>query len=993
MDNQINQYQQRLFYKLFTTLPVTKKDNVIVKFSNFDIDVNNVYFFINKDYWFAKYETEDKFLFFFGIKVKHMDDILVCDACLMIDFDKNIQFNNSCLGLFSIKTSEIHILINLDLLNERYPNINIGDFKIINFKSFVNSQDLNVFDLGNLDIDFIDNLEKLIKAAYSVKSQNETLSLNVKKDSDDCKICSKKKSNFKIDSNLTNLSNLRPELCGKCIEKIVASEFYTKASHLLQGNRVDEIKVSKEKFGNDHLFDIGLKLLEKYGIIQYVGVKKLFYTIDKSSYLVKKYLKYSNKNDLLIDHIRKIEDAEPKSKSLIKELTKSQTDSLIDAVSNGKSIEEAAKLADIPPYKLLCWYNDEGQGYEPEDIYFFRHLKEIENKNEKLGLESKMKQTLEELKVGNNINQIDFITEVEFNEWINKGKQNKSPYNDFYHEYEIFVENEEYEHKEINRKIFLENFKSGKTKEESAENADVEVSLIDKWYFKGSQNEKPFVEFYNKYLEAENNKKPQIPKVVKTDAFGNKSTIAKMNGILEDMANGKSEDEAILNAKVSRDNYDYWINRGKQEFGDVYIQFYKYINELKSKQSEIFSDEELNNEILVDEGIFEPLLEEYESSFNSMNKSGIAWVNKTGSKWTYSREINGKTIRLSEHTLQELYKKVIEHNLIWGIRDYDRAKNYLDFPEGFEIPNIEMEDEEDNIDRGIYAPLPVEYESSFSSMNQSGIAWVNLIGKKFYYVKSVHGKSIRLVGESIYELYEKVKNANQIWGIRDYERAKKYIDIPEDFEIPEKQENDEEIESVLNGKIDKDIYAPLSLEHLSKFNPNPKNRTGIAWVNKIGNNWIYQRQRNGKMVKFSDPNIIKLYEKVIANNQIWGIFDINKASKVIETNSIQDEDDSAPQKLIKPINPIKPIISMGDVTVNYIEKSKNQFDILIRGVIKNNDLINVLTRLDSFKEDIKRIITNSSNNESDIFIELGINKYSIPSFEAKIEDLGWKIIK
>ena len=71
----------------------------------------------------------------------------------------------------------------------------------------------------------------------------------------------------------------------------------------------------------------------------------------------------------------------------------------------------------------------------------------------------------------------------------------------------------------------------------------------------------------------------------------------------------------------------------------------------------------------------------------------------------------------------------------------------------------------------------------------------------------------------------------------------------------------------------------------------------------------------------------------------------------------------------------------------------NEFEILIEGVIKNKDLIEVLNRFDLFKEDIKRIIITSRNNESDIFIELEMNKYVIRSLEEKIADLGWKINK
>ena len=350
----------------------------------------------------------------------------------------------------------------------------------------------------------------------------------------------------------------------------------------------------------------------------------------------------------------------------------------------------------------------------------------------------------------------------------------------------------------------------------------------------------------------------------------------------------------------------------------------------------------------------------------------------------FAPEAGDKTRAKLKAKCAELYEKVKKANQIWGIRDYELAKKFIDIPDDFEVPSKPQVRKHDvgvefESDSGIYSPLPEEYEKSFTSMNNSGIAWVNQIGSKLYYVKSVNGKNIRLSGENIYDLYEKVKKANQIWGIRDYSRASQYIKIPKDFKIPKKQKN----EIILDSEIDESIYDPLPLDQLSKFNPNPNNKTGIAWVNKIGNKWNYQRQRNGKSVRISDSDIVKLHKKVIDNDQIWGIIDIDKAQKVIKTNSIDDESPSKSVKLVK----------NSKVTVNYIEKSINKFEILIKGIIKNKDLVDILIRLESFNDNINRIITTSLNNEEyDLFIELEINKQSLHSFEEKIEDLGWKLI-
>lgn len=107
-------------------------------------------------------------------------------------------------------------------------------------------------------------------------------------------------------------------------------------------------------------------------------------------------------------------------------------------------------------------------------------------------------------------------------------------------------------------------------------------------------------------------------------------------------------------------------------------------------------------------------------------------------------------------------------------------------------------------------------------------------------------------------------------------------------------------------------------------------------------------------------------------------------SSKIETN--EGPEVSEPQISTKPIN-------KSEVVVNYIEKPMNELDVIIKGVIRTRDIIDVLNRLNLFKEDIKRIISTSKDNEADIFIELEINKYMKNSFEEKIQDLGWEINK
>ena len=868
--NQINRNQQRLFNKLFATLPSVKKVTNFNNDVNFDGKISYIFYFKNKDFWFTKYENNDKFFFLFGIKDKSIKDITGKDTCLIIDFDQNIQFNSDCLGLFSIKNAELHILINNNILQEKYPYINTFGLKKTNFKSVNNPLELEVIDLGNLNNDFIDNLERLIKATFKIQSKNKELSQNAK----------------------------------------IASHDYKRHS--------------KDKIEEKTVIELENNTLEQMEIV-------------------------------------------------------------LEAISNGKSRKEAAELAKIPRYKILHWCNEGRNGDKPEYTFFLRRLEELDRINK---TKNKMDEVLNELKNGKDIYQSRFFEVDEVNNWIEKGKQNIVPYDYFYREYDLIIKEQikEYETKEINRKIFLENFKSGKTKEESAKNADIDLSVICNWYFKGQEGVKPYVDFFKACLSVKKSKKPKIPKLIKTDSFGNKNTLMNMNKILEYLAMGKSEDEAIRYAKISKTTYKYWMNRGKQEFGELYIQFYYYVNQIKYG---IYDDgEEDPQEKLIDPDIYAPLPIEYENAFKSspMNQTGIAWVNMpgTGIKFSYSKSINGKKINFIEDDIYELHRIVKENNHVWGIRDYERARKIIDIPDDFVIPSKpKIMDANDNvpeeIDPDIYAPLPAEYGKQFieSKSNKTGIAWVNYVGKQWVYQRNINKNKIYFADENIYNLHQKIKENNLTWGIKDYNKASRIIDIPDDFIIPETKE-----EPIV---ISSDILSPLPEKYFSSFNPNQKNKTGIAWVNKVGNKWIYQRSVNKINIRFSEYDIHELYETVIKNKQVWGIIDFDKAKPIIESNQIEEEP-QLPEPQITP----EPIDS-NTVTVNYIDKSINELDVIIKGVIDHNDLIEIFNRLKLFEKNIKRIIATPIGNNVDIFIELEFSKYLKNTFEEKLDDLGWNI--
>ena len=807
---------------------------------------------------------------------------------------------------------------------------------------------------------------------------------------------------------------------------------------------------------------------------------------------------------------------------------------ILNAMNEGKSRKEAAKLASIPLYKITHWYNEGRQRFGKENIEFYKKLQKIEKqqKNNTKQLENKMNLFIQKLNQCKNQDEALLKCEISSNDvdnWLELGKTANQPYAKFYEDYWITINEiskdpvREYQNKDINRKIFLENLRVGRTKEQSAEFSSLNLTIIDDWYLKGKNGEKPFDEFYNKYQEIMGNSTtpPQIDQS-KEDKLNkilmplddkyeisfrsspmNRTGIAWTNiigkqWVYQKQVNGKT-------VKFSSGNiyelYDQIKEKnlpwGIRDYQRAKPLIEKYdILEVEEKYN-TNKDDEININIEnVDEGIYAPLPEKYEIAFKSspMNKTGIAWVNNTsaGTKWIYERRLKGKIIKIEDTNIYNLYNKVKNEGYIWGIRDYEKAKKIINIPDDFEIPKKETKSKSDlipeYIDPAIYAPLSKELEVTFApnSHNKTGIAWVNKSFNVWSYSRMVNGEKVYIKDENIYELFNKVQNRNLDWGIRNYSKAKKHIKMPENYEPSEKTEKSDPT----------DILNPLPKEYKNTFNQSHPNKTGIAWVNKIDNKWVYQKKVNGMSIKFSDPNIYKLHEVVINNNHVWGIIDYDKAKNIIDSHNSNEiiiqrteEDNSSSENIgtetpIRNINPaiyapidekfyenfdlknntgiawvrkykdhwiysrknendikffkekdlnnlFKRVKYEGqewgiydynkarkyihiptnfnpkqkekpkgdekscrqDVTVNYIEINNSKYSIIIKGLIQNNELIDILNKLKYFEGNFKRIIANLIENKTSILIELEIHSTELIVFEEKIKGIGWKINK
>ena len=148
------------------------------------------------------------------------------------------------------------------------------------------------------------------------------------------------------------------------------------------------------------------------------------------------------------------------------------------------------------------------------------------------------------------------------------------------------------------------------------------------------------------------------------------------------------------------------------------------------------------------------------------------------------------------------------------------------------------------------------------------------------------------------------------------------------------------------------------------------NKTGIAWVNKTGSMYTYQRIINSENIRITDSDIYRLHKKVISKNYVWGIRDKTKALKIIK---------KAPS-------------SQENVTATFKRTNKDYFNVKIKGIINSKELNNIYNKLRFFEHDIKERHEKKINNKTKIQIEYNLKISVFEEFKRKINELEWKII-
>lgn len=755
----------------------------------------------------------------------------------------------------------------------------------------------------------------------------------------------------------------------------------------------------------------------------------------------------------------------PQTKETKKTTNENKREIVLDAMSRKRTRKEASIIANIPLYKITHWFNEGRQGFGKENIDFYKKLSKIERATKAYSLKELIKQNndfLESFKENKNIDEAceksNIINKKTIDDWIILGENNIIPYNEFINEYNKIKRgiNKEIEDEEIQNDI-LNMINEGLTIQEAAKkykNGSYEKSILS-WYEYGRLGEEDYKEFYtkckeydvnffdlikqgysikeacnesnldyenvkhkleskeedfyNNFIEAKIlNQIGEYPTVKQEKSIGSQSIIKLMNKILKLLIKGKSDKEACEIVDFPYDTYTYWINRGKQNIGEIFVNFYNEIKKINKLKSEIelelnaYLKDTENTSKNIDYEKYKDLLKPIANYSTQSNRTGFGWTNKVGNKWIYTKSIDKKQFKRTDENLYILFEKVLESGNIWGVIDKEKAIKTLSNQQ-HPNPNWNIdtflklygnliEDDsptQDNTDeivaKDILDPLPEKFEEKFTTPSKTGFAWVNFSGGKWSYARNINKKPYNIRNESIQELFEEVCKHKLTWGVRDKHKAFKSLQENKNAKttrnIPQNMPKEcDEILNILPNEYE-NILKPLNNKYEELFTIPSK--TGFAWLEKPSSMWVFTRKINGKKIYISNENIFKVYDEVLKNNYRWGVRDFDKAISTLKRELYNYN----PNETTIKIHDEK---TESDILISYLSNTESNINILIKGLINENKLFNALSNFKYFENYINRIITNKIDNKIDILIELNLDINLLSKFEKEMERIGWK---
>ena len=1003
--DKIEKYSDKLYYKLTSQFPKIKKTRLTYKI-NIDnkkqkCNVVNLVYYNEKDkLWFAKTQTNEDIVYLFG-KYSDENNFKIYNPILHLNFNKKQLYQKSCSGLFYNDSSNLSIYMNMDYFKDNVDNYGaiIKDFKKTRLSVLDNQthKNLEFLELGEVNQNFTTNLVKLINNL--LKSKDEPNS-----NKNTCMLC-----NGELDKN----NKLQGKFCNDCSEKILCFEFYNETRKLFNTSYMAISSLKREY--NEEVLNYCFKLLEKYDLITYAGGKKyIYFNINDPIFQNESYA-YHN----LLDSLKNSYEDE---------------DNLINAfiisLKQNKDPEEIAKTLNIPNSKIRRWCKQAKQGNQKYVEFYenYKKAKECEICKKPLNKYSKSKICKKCSKKAYSasilkllLKHIDPLIPFKIKDFkaigyptttiasylkILKGNDLINKENDTYSlkDQEIldnFIKIYESYGNEITPQNHIRLSKRcSKCKKTLA---------ISKF----SKNQDMCIDCKK---ESISNDEKQI-----------KTFIKMLNA-------GKKQSEIIESLNITKDMIESWCDKGKdkispyKEFYEKYdVKYCKICGKTLRENTKKDICRNCSREIIIAKLLAEVLKSiDFESPFsdNDLEKLGYDKLKIKDFIWTLQENDlintkNGKYRFKNEESIAKFLKK-------YGI-EYTKTQTTSKECKicGKSLPKNEKEDYcknckksiitakalnelLENIDAGStysedllkkYYASEFDFNSKIWNMQDFDLITYDIDNKeytitsektcddfldKYYAGKKATKKDDERIKELVILLLTNCESVEQAAKLIENGKYEKEI---ENWYNLGKQNNKQHVNfynkcnellklDLLDENLPEGILKPLPSKYDEYFRLPGSKTCGFAWVKKSGNKWAYTRQNKKKRTRITDTTLIGLYHNVKNQNQIWGVRDLKKAKETL----INKDDKSE-----------KPRFKVEEINILSIETESRDLEVIIKGVIKNTELIKLLNYLKEFEKNIIKLISTQNNdNKFDIFIELNLKPGKFKALNEKINNLKEK---
>ena len=169
---------------------------------------------------------------------------------------------------------------------------------------------------------------------------------------------------------------------------------------------------------------------------------------------------------------------------------------LIENIESGHSLAKASQMADLSINEVKMWI-EKGHGkIEPYADFYKDYSNALKAVNKK-----RIENFLKLIKEGRELNVAAIQSGLDVGDvknWVKKGKEDLSPYNQFYKEY---VRSRQ-DHIKDKLNLFLLKTEEGKAINQSAFEAGLDDEDVRTWLKYGEEGKEPYIEFYQDYKEA-----------------------------------------------------------------------------------------------------------------------------------------------------------------------------------------------------------------------------------------------------------------------------------------------------------------------------------------------------------------------------------------------------------------------------------------------------------------------------------------------------------